>query len=288
LFGGTLMSWRTEWKAISDRIEGLLEAGRFFAQLWVGRSSDSYGTAKKELLPHARAIFQDIIKFQSNYISSLPPTAVDSLNRFVQLHNQNFTSQDIDEIEGLKLLLPCLASFRSEFTFQLSDIQAVAKRITERAFVHLQRSIIADESIKDRWVQAFESGETSCEKLGAAHLLLHGIWAFKASAEGERTDLILGEPLKDLSEVEATAEALVLTEWKVIRSSNELEEQAEKAFRQASVYGGSSLAGFELAGYRYLVLVSEDRLNLPPDKNENGLIYKYINIPVKRRVPSRM
>ena len=138
------MSWRTEWKAISDRIEGLSDAGRFFAQLWASRSSDSYGTVNKELLPHARTIFQDIIKFQNNYMSSLPSSAADSLNRFINLHNQSFTSQDIDKIEGLKLLLPCLASFRSEFTFQLSDIQAIARRITERAFVHLQRSIIAD------------------------------------------------------------------------------------------------------------------------------------------------
>ena len=282
------MSWRTEWKALSDRIEGLLEAGRFFAQLWASRSSDSYGAAKKELLPHARTIFQDIIKFQNNYMSSLPPSAGDSLNRFINLHNQSFTLHDIDEIEGLKLLLPCLASFRSEFTFQLSDIQAVAKRITERAFVHLQRLIIADQSIRERWEKAFDSGETACEKLGAAHLLLHGIWAFKASAEGERTDLILGEPLRDLSQVESTADALVLTEWKVVRSSKESVGQAEKAFKQASVYSGSSLAGFELAGYRYLVLVTEDKLNIPSDRKEDGVTYKHINIAVKRSVPSRM
>jgi hypothetical protein len=282
------MSWRTEWKAISDRIEGLMEAGRFFVQLWVGHSSDTYGTAKRELLPHARSIFQSILKFQEHYSQSLPPTAVASLSRFTQQYKDRFSAQDINEIEGLKLLLPCLASFRSEFTFQLSDMQAVAKRITERAFIHLQRIIIADPNIKEQWGSAFESGETACEKLGAAHLLLHGIWAFKASAEGERTDLILGEPLKDLSQVESTAESLVLTEWKIIRTLDELEIQADKAYRQASVYGSSSLAGFELSGYCYLVLVSKGRLEVPSDRNENGVSYKYINIAVKPQVPSRI
>ncbi len=282
------MSWRTEWKALSDRIQGLLEAGRFFVQIWVGQSGDSYGAIKKELLPHARSIFETILRFRDNYQSSLPASAVLTLNRFIDNHQSYYSSQDIDAIEGLKLLLPALASFRSEFTFQLSDTQAIARRITERAFVHLQRSIIADPSFKERWIQAFNTGETTCEKLGAAHLLLHGIWAFKASAEGERTDLILGEPLKDLSQVESTADALVLTEWKVIRTPEELEIQAQKAFKQASVYACSSMAGFELAGYRYLVLISKDRLGMPSDRNENGVIYQHINIAVERQVPSKM
>jgi hypothetical protein len=170
----------------------------------------------------------------------------------------------------------------------LSDIQEIARKITERAFVHLQRSIIADASIKQRWNEAFKSGETACEKLGAAHLLLHGIWAFKAHAKGERTDLILGEPLRDISQVESTAEALVLTEWKVVRSDSELETKAEEAYIQAKLYGAGSLAGFELAGYRYLVLVSEDRLrSVPPDRPEKEVIYCHINIPVNPKPPSK-
>ena len=281
------MSWRTEWKAISDRIEGLLEAGRFFVQLWIARASDPYGTVKRELLPHARSIFQDIMAFKSNYISSLPPTAVASMERFLTNYEQYFQTNEIDGVDGLKFVLPCLASFRSEFTFQLSDIQAVSKRITERAFVHLQRSIIADESIKQRWEAAFKSGETACEKLGAAHLLLHGVWAFKAYAKGERTDLILGEPLRDISQVESAAEALVLTEWKVVRIPGEMEQRATEAFNQAAVYGESSLAGFELASYRYLVMVSEDRLKMPPDRPDKESIYRHINIPVNPRVPSK-
>lgn len=72
-----------------------------------------------------------------------------------------------------------------------------------------------------------------------------------------------------------------------MRSDSELNNKAEQAHRQAKLYGEGSLAGFELAGYRYLVLVSKDILkDIPSQINENGVIYKYINIPVDPSVPS--
>jgi hypothetical protein len=67
------LSWRTEWKAISDRIEGLLEAGRFFAQLWRAQASDSFRTVANDLLPQARDIFEDIKKFKDIYRLNLSP-----------------------------------------------------------------------------------------------------------------------------------------------------------------------------------------------------------------------
>ncbi|MEW6388147.1 MAG: hypothetical protein AB1491_11585 [Thermodesulfobacteriota bacterium] len=279
------MGWRTEWKAISDRIEGLLEAGRIFAQL---EGKDSFGALKKELLPHARIIYSLIMEYKKTYEQYIPEKVIGSIQRFENHHNV-FTSQDSDLLdEGkLKMFLPCLASFRAEFNYLLSDIQAVAKRITERAFIHLQRLIIADNDIQKRWIEAFEKGEPACEKLGAAHLLLHGIWAFKAQAKGEQTDLIMGEPIKDLSQVESAAEALVLTEWKKVSKPKELTAKAEEAFKQASIYGNSLLAGIELAGYRYLVFVSEGRLDLPSNRIENEITYRHINIPVKPSVPSK-
>jgi len=280
------LSWRTEWKAIWDRIEGLLEAGRFYVQVWQGKASKN-GTIRNVLLSHAISIFEDIKKYKEIYSSNLSDDAQNSIEQFITNNTVHFTAGNTKEIDGLKESLVRLVSFRAEFTFKLSDIQEVAKTITERAFEHLKRSIIADESIKNRGSEAFKSGETACEKLGAAHLLLHGIWAFKAYAAGERTDLILGEPLRDdLSLVESTAEALVLTEWKVV-SPNELIKKTEQAFKQAKLYGEGSLVGFELSGYRYLVLVSNEMLKeMPSQRNESGVIYEYINIPVNTRVPS--
>jgi hypothetical protein len=67
----------------------------------------------------------------------------------------------------------------------------------------------------------------------------------------------------------------------------ELSQKAEEAFIQASIYGDSLLGGIELAGYRYLVLVSEDRLQIPPDRIEKEVVYRHINIAVNPSLPSK-
>ena len=66
------------------------------------------------------------------------------------------------------------------------------------------------------------------QEFGGAHLLLHGIWAFKVHTPEERTDLVLQEPIRDYDEVERAAEALVLTEWKIVRNASQWEEKAKK------------------------------------------------------------
>ena len=121
-----------------------------------------------------------------------------------------------------------------------------------------------------------------CEQLGMVHLLVRGIWAFKSVAPGERTDLVLGTRLEITPQIESAAEALVLTEWKVVRKASELGTLAD-----AKLYGVGSLAGFELSSRRYLVIVSEDRLDMPSDRAEGGVDYHYKNIAVKPSSPSK-
>ena len=196
-------------------------------------------------------------------------------------------SDHIDEHFGVQARITTLASFRAEFSFGIADTQVIAKRLTERAFIHLQRSIVADESIRSGWKQAYDEGETACEKLGAVHLLQHGIWAFKATGQGERTDLVMGEPISNFDEVQGVAEALVLTEWKLVRQASELADKLADARSQASRYGRGLLGGFELAGYRYLVIVSERILQLPPDEIVDNIRYRHVNIAVDPLPPSR-
>lgn len=282
------MNWRTEWKAISDRISGLSTAGQLFLKFWGNKASDPYGAIKKELLPQAQNTFNSIEQFLEVSKVHLPVTAADCAKRFIENKKKLFLADNPGDYPRLQAVLTNLLSFQTEFTYQISDTSAFTKRLVERAFIHLNRSIIADISIKEKWKETFQHGETSCEKLGAAHLLLHGIWAFKASAEGERTDLILGEPLKNLSVVENTAEAMVLTEWKVVKKpKKELEEKTFQALRQAKRYSSGVLAGFELANYRYLVIVSENVLDMPEDIRENEIIYRYVNIAVGPLTPSK-
>jgi hypothetical protein len=107
------------------------------------------------------------------------------------------------------------------------------------------------------------------EKLGAAHLLLHGIWAFKVSATGERTDLVPGEKLEITPQVEAASEALVLarktTAFPTARVTRILEggeEIPRHDTRQKPVWGHQFGAGEGAAGGNVTPTIARERIQL--------------------------
>lgn len=278
------MTWQSEWTAISNQIQGLIDAGHLLLQ-----SPKTNEVATKEILkPHSELIYQNIQNFLNIDKPKISEAAIKCIEKFLDDYQKKCSKRQWADVTTVVTALVLLASFRSEMTYHLSDIQAVTKHLTERAIIHLQRSIVADPDVEQKWKKAFKAGETQCEKLGANHLLLHGVWAFKASEKGERTDLVLGEPLQNLDMVQSVSQALVLTEWKVIRNENELKKLAEKALKQARRYSKGILSGFELANYRYLVLVSEKNIDkMPSDVLEDQITYKYYNIAVNPSVPSK-
>ena len=283
------MNWHNEWQALCARIQGLLDAGSFFYSALQHHSSDDLGVRKKILLQNAEKIFASLANFLDEYRTSLPAEAAESLNRFLAAKNIkkfNF-NPDSGMVRGsVQFALTSLSAFRSEFSYLIADTQAVARRTTELAFVHLQRAIVADDEIRKKWQSAFESGETKCEKLGALHVLSHGVWAFKAHGEKGRTDLILNEPLSDTSLIEKTSTALVLTEWKVVKADKDLADKIREAFEQTKLYVSGVLGGIELANYRYLVMVSEKSMKMPSDSIEGTIVYRHINIAVNPDTPS--
>ena len=283
------MNWYHEWQALRARIQGLLDAGEFFYSALQHSSADDQSVRKKILLKNAEILFSGLNDYLESYRSALPEKALESLERFLnqtEIKDFNF-NPNRGQIRGhVQFALTSLAAFQSEFSYVISDTQAIALRITERAFVHLQRSIMVDDNIKENWMIAFDIGETKCEKLGALHLLLHGIWAFKAHGEKGRTDLILNEPLPDLTMIEKTSTALVLTEWKVVKNKNELEAKIKEAFKQTKLYVTGVLGGIELTNYRYLVIVSAKSMKMPSDLIENNIVYRHINVPVNSETPS--
>jgi hypothetical protein len=281
------MSLRSEWNAIAARIGALIEASHVYLASLAPRSDDPYGGADKALIPEACRVFEELTRFLERHKSSLPPAAAGALDSFLVEGKEYFRTEAVAGFQGIKALIPRLAALRAAVDYHLRDFTAYACRITERAFLHLQRSIVADPTVQSKWQEAFHNGEVACERLGSAHLLLHGVWAFKAYAVGERTDLILGEPVPDLGQVEAVADALVLTEWKRITSVAQIESAAEAARKQATLYGVGSLAGIELATYRYIVIVSESRVEVPLDVGEAGAIYRHVNIAVEPKSPSQ-
>jgi hypothetical protein len=131
-----------------------------------------------------------------------------------------------------------------------------------------------------------EQRETDCERLGALHLLSHGVWAFKVDAQGGRSDLVLNEPLSSSLMVERAADVLVLTEWKKVSSEAKLTDRIEEAPKQAEIYSTGILGGIELANYRYIVLISEGMMDMPEDSLDGTVTYRHMNIAVNPKTPS--
>ena len=177
--------------------------------------------------------------------------------------------------------------FETEMSFILSDVQESIRAISERAFSHMRRSIVADSDFRAKWNKAYKHGEVACEKLGAVHLLLHGIWAFKVDATGARTDLVYQEPPTDLINLQKYAEGIVLTEWKKANRGDNSQRRFKEARLQASSYAQGALSGIELTNYRYAVVVSYEDIEVPEDMREGNVVYRHINIPVAPRPPSQ-
>jgi hypothetical protein len=280
------MSWRTEWDALGARIDGLMAAGHFLIQALQVNSEDTYAIVQ-HLSNQAIDTVAELEAFKGRSDRVAPAKAIQAIDRFIETHKTRINDTSVKGLGGLKARLTPLAWLKAEVDYHLRDFEAVARRLSERAFLHLQQSIVADEVIRERWRNAFDAGETSCEKLGGAHLLLHGILAFKITGAGARTDLVFGEPFEGGLAAERAADALVLTEWKVVRKPAQQGEIAASARQQAELYQAGILGGLELRGYRYIVLVSKQRLPSIDDVQVGPIIYRHLNVAVNPEVPSK-
>lgn len=249
--------WQREWQRLSALIAGILEAGHFLVSGRAAGADSHHADSTRLLLNRIAAALELLRQFWERHQTQIPSGGRTVLGSYLSVPlprtdgGAGFTSL----VEGIT----SLTALRAEFEYAIADTESIARSLVARAFLHLQRSIIADETVRERWKRAFDSGgETRCEALGAVHLLQHGVWAFKASTTGEQTDLVLGEPLNN-SDAQRAAVALVLTEWKLVQGQSEVEAKITEAQRQARRYAGSALAGFEVTSRRYLVLVSARR-----------------------------
>jgi len=279
--------WTTEWKALNARILALIEAGTFFLRT---RDNDQHGGSSL-LIENAHETARRVHAFMEQYERQLEPEQLECLGLFWQKFKNDLIPPygDPSGFSGVTSVLTYLASFRAEFEYLSRDNVAIVRSLVVRAFVHLQRKIVTDRFARVLWEEAFHAGEPTCEGLGSCHLLSHGIWAFKTSAQGERTDLVLGGALDfESREVQRSSVGLILTEWKVVRKEAELQEKIEQACEQAKRYRSGILAGFEVASPRYLVIVSQDHLDMPPPLEDNGVLYEHLNIAVSPSSPSKI
>lgn len=281
------MTWSREWDAIEGRIEGIIAAAEFFIRAQAINSDDPYAVGRGMLMPGAQQVFEEIEAFAGR-AAGAPDSVLEILRRFVNTNRTLFTDSGISPQGGIKARITGLAALAAEVRYHLRDHQAVARSLTERAFLHLQRSVTADPQIRERWKEAFAVGERRCESLGAVHLLQHGIWGFKVSEAGEQTDLVLDEPLESSTPIDRVAEGLVLTEWKKISDPSSAERIAEAAVRQAERYAVGVLGSVELRRERFIVLISEKHIaGLTETRVVGDRTYLIRNIAVDPDTPSR-
>jgi len=279
------MNWLDEWKALSLRIDGYLHAVSIYLDtLKVERNPIS--KTNQFLTSQAQEIILLIERYHQAHKADISSGANSALNRFLQEFSQIFHDGTDLKIESFKYRAPNLAAFRYELDYHLSDFQFITTRRVERAFMHLQYSIIANPSVRQTWKKAFENREEDCERLGAAHLLWHGIYAFKANATGGRSDLILGHTVDDATRVAEVADSLVLTEWKAVRDSKDAKKIAEQAQKQIEAYTCGPLAGLEFTRYRYVVLVSQKQIITLPEVQFQNAICRNVNVAVDPDPPS--
>lgn len=281
------MTLREDWSAIAARIDALVDASRFLLDAFGGVDLDAHQSVRRFIMPEARGLSLELANFHRVHNGQLPAALVRFLEGFLERADGIVADaagpMDLQPIVAWKL-------FRAQFEYGLRDSEELIVSLTERAFAHLQRLIAADPAIRRSWRAAFAKGERACEALGGAHLLHHGIYAFKVRASGaakgaaEETDLVYQERPKDLRALDRISDGFVLTEWKVVRTDAAVAAATRKAVQQLHLYASGALGGAKLARTRYVVLVTED-FHAKEELGQSG--FRRIVLRVKPSPPSK-
>jgi hypothetical protein len=262
------MRTHDSWQPLSARIQGLTNAGQFAANLF-GHSGDS-SRVIEAFAEHAKSILSDLLAFAKSLekgeslknADGYAREAIDRVSKEVYpLLNDKSNTTDMRRVH-VRTSLVILSALEGEITYILRNGQEGIRSLTERAFEHLNRTIVVDIDFRAKWKAAYDHHETKCEALGGVHLLSHGIWAFKASGPSAATDLVYQEPPNDIGRIKRSSDGLVLTEWKRLKKNDDPAKLFESARKQAELYAGGLLGGMELRKYRYAVLVTQNAVTL--------------------------
>jgi hypothetical protein len=276
------MQWLDEWRALSARIAGLLAATDVYGTVAPLADGGLLANVRTKAFGHELKSIHVRLEVFRSAGHDLPEEATRALDEYDPRGWERIV--DGGQLAGLV----AIALLRGRFEYAIRDSEITARTATELAFAHLCRSIAVDPGLRDRWTAAHDEHENQCERLGAVHLLQHGIWAFKVSATGAATDLVFPEPLEaGLRGIQRTASTLVLTEWKRIRELKDLDAMAAQARRQTAAYTAGVLGSAELKRTRYIILVTRDAVEAPPDEVEGLLTFRHIVIPVNPSVASK-
>jgi hypothetical protein len=270
------------WALLSARIRGLNEAAKLEALLRPNASSTG---ATEYLSQQCEVIFEELANFKRMFTGTLPQAAAEVIEDAERLRAKNGGATANRGLAGNSLVH--LRAIESALTFALSGTEERIFSLTERALQHLQRCLIVDDTLRRKWLEAFDEREERIEALGAVHLLSHGIYAFKVNAVGARTDLVLPDNVPVPMGVDRYASGIVLTEWKLSKNPAEALKKFQEAREQADLYAGGPLASIELRSTRYAIVVTKQWVMCPPDEEAGGVRYRNINISLNPESPSK-
>jgi hypothetical protein len=277
--------WLDAWRSLMTRIGQLAEHAHRFVESTSVMGSDFHGLSNKMFIPQLQQVHNELKAFLQSYGTKIPSEARTRLEYLLETGFEFYRSPSGPP--GMIALATSLSIIRTEVDPFMHDTDLPMVHIAERAFLHLQRLIVADADVRAKWQRAFAAGEVECEKLGGVQLLHHGIYAVKSNAAGERTDLVLGTRFALTPKIQRSVDAMALTEWKLVRGPARLDAAVEDARGQATRYATGSLAGFEISSVRFLVTVSEDMLDEKQDETIGAAAYRHVNIAVNPTTPSR-
>lgn len=276
------------WTVLASRIKGVTQVAQFHVACLQFRSDDPKGRGTY-LYKQNLSIFEAIRQYGQTFSNIMPNNAKMMFSSFVDEFNSFFAPRESGSNSRQEQILTgsaVLSAFATEVSFLFSNSQQQICARTELALSHLQRSIVVDAGLRARWRRAFHRGEVACEKIGAIHMLLHSIWAFKIDAAGARTDLIYQKPVNSFTREESFVDGFVLTEWKKASDYAGASKQYTQAHKQLERYAKGALATNELTSYRYAIVVTLKNVDPPADAIIDGITYRNVNIAVDPNPPS--
>lgn len=272
------MSWINHWKTIGKRIDGISALSTPYFEAASASGSDYYGIGSNYVIVSAREIAEEIIKLK---VYELPSEILNAISRFERIFKKDFSG-----LSGTGAAIIALGIIKSEIDFFITDHEIATKERAELAFKHLQRSIVVDKTIRKKWTDAYKVSEPELEKLGSIHLLYHNLWGFKVHGEGERTDLVLSEPIHT-NQVTSSGSTLLLTEWKKAQSESDIERKTKEALSQTKRYKAGVLGASELKKTVYLIIVTLSKVDFETTYTENGIDYRRLVLAVNPPSPSK-
>jgi len=117
------------------------------------------------------AVWDDMLRFRGEF-GGVIAAADAAFDRFTVGNSIDAIRAYGSDFNRTRVLVLKLIALGAEVSHALHDRSEQVRSASELAFQHLQRLIVVDTELRQKWADAFKAGETHCEKIGAAHLPL--------------------------------------------------------------------------------------------------------------------